>query len=159
MIKTREQLKAKGVLLAGPIVPDWFKAQSDGCSVPTRIGRVFLKAKQSRAACYIHDFEYYVAAIDFPDGFGRDVARFQADLRLRGNRKLVARTRFFGWIYGRLYYRAVRLGGARAMKTEDRLAIPPTLKDCEDIKTHLRRELTNHAGGIIRGWERQYDAA
>lgn len=158
-MKSRTQLRAEGVELHGPIVPDWFKKQSDGCSVPTRIGRLFLKAEQARAACYIHDFGYYLTALQYHEGSAKhEGARMAADYNLKRNRKLVARTRMFGWIYSRMYFRAVRIGGKYAMKGPEELAVPPTVADVEALGRYLNKPFTPLAVRTIYKWIRLHNA-
>lgn len=158
-MKTRQQLRAEGIELHGPIVPGWFKAQSDGCSVPTRIAQFFLKAEQTRAACYIHDFEYYLFSIQYHDSDPRwQDRRWAADNHLRRNRALVAHNRFIGWIYSRLYFRGVRIGGKYAMKLAPNLFVPPTVDHIQALaKDHLRKPLTPQAEATIEKWTRLRD--
>ena len=169
-MKTREQLRAEGIELHGPIVPTWFKDQSDGCSVepfrpkniflrrlaiiPNRAFRIVLRAEQARAACYIHDFRYYINAIQnvghSPDWVG---SRMRGDYELKQNRALVGRNKFFGWAYSRMYYRAVRVGGKYAMKLAPKLVIPPTLDDIQAlVRDHLHKPLTPQAEATIEKW-------
>lgn len=156
-MKTRDELAAEGVLLDGPIVPEWFKLQSDGCSVPTRLGRFFLRARQSRAGCYIHDFEYWLIALEWvahsPEWVG---ARMAADYRLKQNRKLVARNKAIGWIYSRLWFRGVRVGGRSAVRASYELAVPPTLGAVLEIETYLSRPITTQARRQLEAWKREH---
>ena len=153
-MKTRAQLRAEGIELYGPVVPDCFKAQSDGCSIRTRTARFLLKAEQARAACYIHDFEYYLTAIQWERGTAEWVGdRMKADYRLKRNRKLVARFGFLGRIYSRMYFRAVRVGGKYTVKETPQLFVPSTLEDVQAlVRDHLRKPLTPKAEETIEKW-------
>ena len=140
MTKTREQLEREGVLLLGPIVPEWFKAIADGCSVPRGI-RWIMRAEQGRAACYIHDWRYYCAGIANEKGSGERAAnRIMADYELKQNRAASMRSRAVGWIYGALYFRGVRAGGAYAMRDRIELMerIPPNRADAILLLSHIQ---------------------
>jgi hypothetical protein len=139
--KTRAELRAEGVELYGPIVPEWFKDICDGCSVPRGI-RFIMRAKQGRAACRIHDWRYYCAAIANAKGDPvRDKNRIMADYELKVNRAASMRSRSVGWMFGSLYFRGVRAGGAYAMR--DRLElmdrVPPTKAAIDDLFEHIQK--------------------
>lgn len=146
-MKTREELEAEGILLLGPLVPLWFRLQSDGGSVPGGwFGRWLLKEKQWRAAAFIHDFCYYIIALMYKPGSSAWVtARFRADDELKRNRRKCAKNRFIGWMTGRLIFRGVRVGGAVAMRTVDEIAVPPIIKSVEEVEA-LCEEWTRRAG-------------
>ena len=144
----------------GPKPPGWFKEQSDGCSVPTRIGKFFLRAEQARETCYVHDFEYYLTALQFHEGSGSWVgARHKADYNLNLNRALVARNRVIGWIYARMYYRFVRLFGRFAMKAAPYLFMPPSLEAIAELEGYLRTPMTPKAQAQIAEWKGMYESA
>ncbi len=156
-MKTREELSYSGTLLLGHLVPPWFKKQSDGCSTPGgKLGGWLLKTEQARAACYIHDFDYYLNAIQWvpktPTWIGD---RLQADYRLRINRKLVAKKKLIGWVYSRAYFRAVRLGGRYAMKRPGELVIPPSIGDIDELEQFLHKPLTRQARTLLNVWRRK----
>jgi hypothetical protein len=150
----RKELARKGILLFGPVAPKWFTLQSDGCSVPTRIGKFFLKATQSRAACFIHDFEYYLLAIQWERVSAEwKGARMGADWNLKRNRALVAKNKVFGWIYSRLYFRGVRVGGKHTVREPRDLAMPPTLGALKKLKSYLDKPITKLAKAKLEEWE------
>lgn len=158
-MKTRKQLEEDGILLHGPIVPEFFKLQSDGCSIHLGpIGRFLLRAKQARPACYIHDYRYYLIAILWANGAIAWVnARFGADYELKRNRKLVAKYLFFGRIYAMIYFRPVRIGGRFTFKSPSDLAVPPTVVALESVKKDLLKmenPLTERAEAIIEYWRK-----
>ena len=158
-MKTREQLATEGKLLRGPIVPEFFKLQSDGCSIPLgRLGRFLLRAGQARPACYIHDYRYYLIATLWVTGALEWVnARWSADYELKLNRKLVAKYLFFGRIYAMLYFRPVRIGGRFTMKTPSELAVPPTPPAIDAVKRDLlamENPLTKRAEAILDYWRK-----
>lgn len=138
--QTRQQLERSGVRLSGPQVPEWFREIADGCSVPRGL-RWLMRASHGRAACYIHDYRYYCAAI--ANGTGSQIRaknRIMADYELKQNRAASMRWRSVGWVFGSLYFRGVRVGGAYAMR--DRLElmdrVPPTRDDLEKLFQHIR---------------------
>jgi hypothetical protein len=140
MVKTRQELRDAGVELHGPIVPDWFKAIADGCSVPRGI-RWVMRAKQGRAACYIHDWRYYCAAIaNSEDDPTRAKNRIMADYELKQNRALSMRWRSVGWVFGALYFRGVRAGGAYAMRNRAQLMlrVPETRDDAHALFDEIK---------------------
>ena len=153
-MKTREELSFEGVLLLGWIVPPWFSKQSDGCSAPGgRLGKWLAKTKIAVNACYIHDFDYYLNAIQWkPKTPGWVGDRMQADYRLRINRRLVGKNKVFGWIYSRAYFRLVRLGGRYAMKRPGELVIPPSIEAIDDLEQFLHRPLTKQARVLLNVW-------
>lgn len=158
-MKTRRQLEAEGKLLHGPIVPEFFKLQSDGCSVPLgRVGRFLMRADQARPACDIHDYRYYEIAILWATGAIEWVnARFAADYELKVNRKLVAKRLFFGRIYAAIYFRPVRIGGRLSIKKPSELAIPPTVVALEAVKKDLlgmENPLTERAEALLEYWSK-----
>lgn len=157
--KTREQLEAEGILLYGPLVPEFFKLQSDGCSIPLgRVGRFLMRAKQARPACYIHDYRYYLMAILWATGAIEWVnARFSADYELKLNRKLVAKYRFFGKIYAAIYFRPVRTGGRLTIKKPSDLFVPPTIVALEAVEKDLltmEDPLTERAEALLKYWRK-----
>lgn len=162
MSKTREQLRISGVLLAGPVVPGFFKLASDGCSVPTGFLRKFLKADQTKAACRIHDYSYYLINICCEIGSkDHKHKRHIADATLRWNRTKIGKNWITGQIFGRLYYRGVRFGGGNALrKKHGKLIAPPSeqaleavRKDC--IEFCQPHSLTKRAKKKLRQWEKQ----
>ena len=125
----------------------------------TRVGKFFLKANQARAACYIHDFEYYLIALQWkPNAIEWKVVRFQADYHLKRNRKAVARWWLAGRIYARLYFRFVRLSGRFAMRTTPHLFMPPTPEALEEIKGYLRLPITRLARDTLARWGLKYES-
>lgn len=158
-MRTREQLALEGRLLIGPLVPKWFKLQSDGCSVPLgKVGKWALKADQARPACIIHDLRYYEIAIQYdPEGTDAEkaswkLARMKADYELKQNRRLVAKVRFFGRLYAIKYFRAVRAFGASCVKTIPELPIPPTILALEALEALFDDKLTKRAENIFHIW-------
>lgn len=156
-MKSKELLSLNNTLLLGWVVPPWFKKQSDGCSTPGgRVGRWALRTEQAKAACHIHDFDYYLNAIQWiPKTPGWVGDRLQADYRLRINRKLVAKNKMLGWIYSRAYFRSVRLGGRYAMKRTGELVIPPSIQDIDDLEQFLDKPLTKQARVLLNVWRRK----
>lgn len=154
-MKTRDELALEGRELVGPLVPDWFKEQSDGCSVPLgRIGRWALKADQAKPACIIHDFRYYEVGIQYIAGGEKwKIKRMQADFELKMNRRLVAKRRFFGRLYAMNYFRAVRLFGSQSIKTIPELVMPPTIEDIDALEVLFDDPLTERAKEIFQMWK------
>ena len=140
MNATREQLRRKGIRLAGPVVPEWFKELADGCSVPRGL-RWIMRARHGRASCYIHDWRYYCAAIANPKGDIRAQNRMLADYELKQNRAASMRWRPVGWVFGSLYFRGVRVGGAYTMRDRVELMdrVPPTPNDTDRLYAHLKQ--------------------
>lgn len=142
--------------LLGDVVPDWFKVRSDGCSVPFKkhpiLGipvKVFLIPELVRAACYIHDWDYYLTGLKNVTGSPGFIGdRLAADVRLKRNIKLVVRLGpVSGWLLRRTYFRAVRIGGSHAIWTwEEGLPWPPSVYDARE----LQRRLPLHS----LGWKR-----
>ena len=100
-----------------------------------------MRAEQGRASCRIHDWRYYCAAIANEKGSKERAAnRIMADYELKQNRAASMRSRAVGWIYGALYFRGVRAGGAYAMR--DRLElmerIPPSRVDAVLLLCHIQ---------------------
>lgn len=174
-MKTRKELKAGSVKLYGKEPPSWFKKQSDGCSVepfktkravlkqiaaiPNAMARFLLRADEAREACYRHDFGYYVTELQWPRDSDEWVGdRMKADNRLRRNRVLVARNRFVGWIYSRLYFRAVRLRGRASMKPLSELVMPPTPEALEQLERYLRIPVTGQARDKLAAWKVQLES-
>ena len=160
MSKTREELAVAGILLAGPLVPEFFKFASDGCSVPTGFLRRFLNADQTRSSCVVHDFEFYITGICFLLGSkSHKHSRQMADINLRWNRTKIGKNWITGQVFGRLYYTGVRLGGARAMrKKHGRLICPPSLAALDLVRQACVERckpnpLTPHAKKTLKGWE------
>lgn len=156
-MKTRSQLAKEGVLLEGPIVPDWFKWQSDGCSTPGgKLGGWLLKREETESACYIHDFGYYLTAIQWPSHSPAWMGdRLEADAYLKVNRRKLGKNKLIGWIYSRIYFRGTRIGGRWAMKNplEDELAVPPTREAREQLKLYLHEPLSPLAEQQFDLWE------
>lgn len=161
--KTRHVLEMQGILLRGPLVPEWFKLQSDGCSVPTGFLRKVLKSSQTRAACYIHDFEYYLINICYqPNTLESRNARQMADVSLRWNRTRIGRNWLSGQVFGRWYYRGVRLGGKRALnKKHGTLVTPPSMKSVDEIREHCIElcdgALTKTAKKRLAKWQNELE--
>lgn len=161
-MRTREQLEAEGVKLIGPIVPKDFKSQSDGGSVPLgRAGRWLFKEPQWRAAAYIHDFRYYLIALQWR-GPSKDREpsvdwvgeRMKADYEFKLNRRLCAKRKFLGAVRALYCFRAVRTGGRASMKEPSELWVPPTLKAIEEVQACCERPLTQQAMKQIAEWIR-----
>lgn len=166
-MKTKEQLFAEGTLLRGNIVPDWFKARSDGCSVEpfkgkvgaigrfiNYLARLCLQADQAKAACFIHDFHYYLVAVQWPRYSPEwKGARLEADAYLKENRRRVARNPLFGLIYSLLYFRAVRVAGRWFVKPLTELAVPPTKEDIAYVESLLDFPLTKQAISALEHWK------
>lgn len=164
-IKTRAQLARMGTLKRGDLdgvePPGWFRLQCDGCSIPTRAGKLFLRAERFAWPCENHDFMYYLAALQWTPGSPQwQGARLRADARLKENIRLVAKNKFFGFMYSRIYFRGVRIGGRKAMRKPeknpetDKLAVPPTAETREQLKTYLDQPLTALAERQFAEWER-----
>ena len=63
-----------------------------------------------------------------------------------------------GWIYSRMYFRAVRVGGKYAVKAAPYLFVPPTLEDVQAlVKDYLRNPLTPQAEETIEKWIRLHN--
>lgn len=156
-MKTRDQLALEGRLLVGPLVPGWFKKQSDGCSVPLgRIGRWALKADQAKPTCSIHDFRYYEVGIQWDkkeDESKWKIGRMNADYELKQNRRLVAKRRLFGRLYAMSYFRAVRLFGSQSIKTIPELVMPPTIEAINELEVLFDDPLTERAKRIFEMWK------
>lgn len=123
-MSTRKRLKEKGVLLEGVVAPKWFKRRCDGCSVPTWSAKRLFSAKMLRAACDIHDTEYFLISMLYPEGdAGRARLRRESDKRLKRNVRVIAcnfgKWRFRGLFLAPIYYAGVRLGGSHAMKNPE----------------------------------------
>jgi hypothetical protein len=152
--KTREDLEALGVLLDGEIVPPWFKAQSDGASIKTRFLRFVLRAKKARAPAFIHDFDYYLTALQWKRGTPEWIgARMEADARLKDNRAAVAlKHKVMGEVQSNLWFRGVRFGGAGAVRDPSELVVPPTLEDINQIADFLDKPITKQAQKWLGIW-------
>jgi len=160
MGKDRKQLALAGILLHGPVVPEFIKFASDGCSIPTGFMRKVLNADQTRAACRIHDYSYYLINTCYKLGSKSHRAERQiADTQLKWNRVLLGKNWITGQVFGRLYYTGVRLGGARAMrKKHGRLICPPSLAALDLVRQACVERckpnpLTPHAKKTLKGWE------
>lgn len=152
MGKTRQQLAILGVLLFGPIVGEWFKWQSDGISIRGRIARWALDADQATAAGYIHDFRYYVINITCkPHSLERKHYRQMADTELRWNvtrigkgwtedgMPVIGKGRLKGQLFGRMYGRAVRLRGHKALNAKIlTIPMPPNIKALERVEEECK---------------------
>lgn len=154
-MRNRKDIEADGVLLDGWIVPDWFKAQSDGGSIPTRLGKWILREKDGRPAAYVHDFDYYLIPLEYkknsPEWVG---ARQEADIRLKQNLALiVSRKRWYARFIARQWYRGVRIGGKHTVRTVAELAIPPTAQEAVELYAFVR---TQQAVSVISNWIRSF---
>lgn len=154
-MRTRVELEKAGILLKGPIVTDWFKKQSDGCSIPGgRLGKYLLKAEQARPACFIHDFMYYLTALQYkhktPAWVG---SRMEADYQLKKNRRLISRHGLMGRVYAFIYFRGVRGGGYCSMKNPKYLAVPPSLEARKELRRYLEIPITKLADTKFKEWE------
>ena len=153
----KAQLESRGELLLGPLVPQWFVDQSDGASVPPGFRRVMRKDKADPPG-YVHDFEYFGCAALFEEGERAwDRARMEADQNFKYNIKLIARNRLCGFVFARLYLRAVRIGGGMVMKKHFyELAVPPDLDALEDTRQTLAGmnwgQLTVRADTFLDKW-------
>lgn len=158
-MRTREQLEAEGVLLLGPIVTEAFKWQSDGGSVPLgRVGRWLFKERQWRAAAYIHDFRYYLIALQWPVRSAQWVgARMEADYEFKQNRRLCAKNRFMAPFRALYCFRAVRIGGRMSIKLASELWAPPTWQAINEIEACCETPLTEQAKQQIAKWRKQVD--
>jgi hypothetical protein len=162
--KTRKELKLLGVLLLGPIVPEWFKRQSDGGSVPLGwFGRFVFNERQWRAAAYIHDFWYYLIALLWDPEYEESdwvSARMKADFELKQNRKAVAKHRIIGWAWGRIIYRGLRVGGAGSVRSREELVVPPTPAAITEIEACIRDmhlQITQQAWDVMAKWRREVE--
>lgn len=87
--------------------------------------------------------------------------RLEADARLKENIRLVAKNRFCGWMYSRVYFRGVRIGGRGAMRKptekpiEDKLAVPPGTKARKELLQYLENPLTPLAKKQFKQWEEE----
>jgi len=136
---TREELRRHGIELHGPIVPRWFKKISDGCSVPYGL-RLLLKAKQGRASCYIHDFRFFGLTLAYPPGSPmRNSWRMHADFELKQNRALSMKWEWLGRLYGSIYFRGVRIGGRKALKSRSELVkmTPRNIDELCELHHHI----------------------
>ena len=162
-MKTRSQLVKEGVLLEGPVVPGWFKIQSDDCSTPGgRLGGWLLQRRVARPACIIHDFEYYLTSLQWPSYSPAWMGdRLKADANLKVNRKKIGRNKLIGWIYSRIYFRGTRIGGRWAMRKpqkrpiQDKLAVPPGPKSRKQLKEYLNKPLSPLADQQFNQWEEE----
>jgi len=119
-MKTREQLEKEGILLWGPVIPEWFKPISDGCSVPKGL-KWIMRARQGVAACRIHDYAYFCISFAYPPGhYRREELRIASDYMLKVNRAK-SLPRILSRLYGALYFRGVRIGGSKTLKNKARL--------------------------------------
>ncbi|KKM87930.1 hypothetical protein LCGC14_1263890 [marine sediment metagenome] len=152
--KTREELEADGIFLDGKIVPKWFIEQSDAASIKTYLLRFILRAKKAREPAYIHDFDYYLTALEHeeksPEWIG---ARMEADARLKDNRAAVAhKHKIMGKIQSELWFRGVRMGGRDSVKDPSELVVPPTLQDIDEIENFLTCPITKQAQKQLELW-------
>lgn len=116
--KTRAELRDEGILLEGPIVPEWFKALSDGCSIPGRFTRWLLRAKMTRSVCLIHDLRYMMIDVMFEDATREKIlARSLADRELQSNRRRLFRVPLLSRLFARAYYSGVHIGGVRPLRS------------------------------------------
>ena len=155
MGKTRSELRALGTLLFGFIVPGWFKPLCDGCSVPTCVLRWLLGAGEARAACVIHDFMYYLAALRHAPGSCEwECERAVADLVLKHNIRGMAKGRIAAAVFSRLYYAGVHWFGGGAMWKRGRtLPMPPTLGALRMLRAEFLKDMTPRASEIYEAWE------
>lgn len=155
MFRTREQLAMLGIWLLGPIVPEWFKKQSDGGSVPFgRVGKWLFVESQWRAAAFIHDFRYWLIALQWthksPAWVG---ARMEADFEFKKNRKKSAKRRWLAPFQAMYCFRAVRAGGRVSIHNSSEIAVPATLADVEEIEAMLEPAVTALAAAQIVKWK------
>lgn len=153
MSRTRDEFQRAGVLLEGKVVPEWFRGQCDGCSVPWWWLRWLMNAELARPVCVIHDYEYYLASLSFEPGQAEWAgARAAADFRLRKNRAQIARNRVVGWFYSRSYWIAVRFWGRAALWKRGRaLPTPPNLDALRAVEVDLGI-LTERSRLIVEAW-------
>lgn len=157
-MSTRGEWAAKGTLFVGPPVPPWFKLQSDACSLPLgKFGHFILRGRRSRPVCYIHDFECFIADIQY-ERHTRSWRneRLAADFDLKINRRLLARFWFVGQIYSRIYYRGVRLG-SYSRTSNQKIIGPPTNKAIDDMIDLMTRPLSSKALAHVQDWRNAID--
>lgn len=160
MMRTRKQLEMLGVLLLGPIVALWFKLQSDGGSLPGgRFGKWVFNESQWRAAAFIHDYRYFLIALQWAPHSAQWVgARMEADYELKENRKKCAVHKVIGWAWGRIIFRGVRVGGRGSILLPDELVVPPSIKAIEDVERDCQFPVTEQAAAQIAKWKRMRKA-
>ena len=115
-MKTLESLEKKGDLLFGPPVPEWFEGD---CSVPGRFGKKLLNVDLAKDACELHDWIYMLIPIlyEYKSPLW-NLKLHVADAELRWNLTKMRKRRWFGRIWGYVYYKGVRMpfiGGRRAV--------------------------------------------
>lgn len=158
-MSTRGEWAAKGILFVGPPVPPWYKLQSDGCSLPLgKVGRFLLRGRRAKLVCCIHDFECFIADIQYErhSPAWRN-ERLAADFGLKINRKLLARCWLVGQMYARLYYRGVRLGSYSRVGNQKIIA-PPTNKAIDDMIDLMTRPLSSKALAHVQSWRNAIEA-
>lgn len=115
-METLKMIEAKGDLLFGPAVAPWFEGD---CSVPGRLGKKLLNAKLALDACVIHDWCYMLIPILYEHQSPLwNLKLHTADAELRWNLTKMRKKRWFGRIWGYIYYKGVRMpfvGGRRAV--------------------------------------------
>jgi len=140
-------------LYKGPWVPDWFKEGSDGCSVPTRLLKWLLQAEDRKVLCYIHDFEYYLASLQYTKkSRERKYARRTADRNFRDNIRKAAKHAFLGWAYGGIYFAGVRMGGGLVLSRDTVLRPPPEQFAWRALAAYLDEPITDRAALFLRVW-------
>jgi hypothetical protein len=118
-VRTRAQLYRDGVLLLGPIVPEWFKERCDNCSAPNKLKGKFM-VSQLTSACRIHDLRFTMIPYVFEKGSLRREARRHADSEFLENCRVIVGARgayrVRGFFLTRTVYATVRMFGRWAMK-------------------------------------------
>lgn len=177
MAKTRQQLAILGVLLFGPIIATWFKLQSDGISIRGRISRWALDADQATAAGFIHDFRYFLINVTCtPHSLERKHYRQLADTELRWNvtrigkgwaqenLPVVGKGWMKGQILGRMYGRAVRLRGHKALNEKIlTIPMPPSLEALERVEEECKdmwkpNPIPKYGLKQLKTWKKQLEA-
>ncbi len=137
----------------GPMVPDWFKEGSDGCSVPTKLLKWLLKADDRKVLCYIHDFEYYLTDLQHTKkSRRRKAARRTADRNFRDNIRKAAKHALLGWAYGGIYFTGVRMGGGIVLSRKVVLRQPPDQFQWRALTAYLDQPITDRAALFLRVW-------
>lgn len=135
-------------ILHGPMVPEWFKKVSDGCSTP-RFLDFALRPEEHKVMCYVHDKEYYDIEVQFvPRTKDYKKARRRADHNLRKNMKECCLSKIyfvgvylFGWVPLR-----------RRWRKKVPLHRPPNRFAVGDLKKTLQHPLTLMAKETLHTW-------
>lgn len=137
-------------------VPEWFRLQSDGGSVPGGwLGRWLANERQWREEAILHDFKYYLIALQYPLRSVEFVgSRMAADYEFKKGVQAQAKNKAVGWLRARLCFRGVRIGGRAAMRKPAELAVPPTAKSREHLKKFLDKPMTARAQRQFKQWEK-----